>query len=141
MHSILLKTKLVQDAEKTLRSLKNSNQPMVKKRQLMQSAFGDYRKKMAEEEKKLRAGKCHMKIKSIHLFSNAFLYLSFSIIKGNTSIQFVDGSSKDAKALASKSHFVKKSFTTTFGNSDFRFNFPIDDMQKLSIEQSNGMIS
>lgn len=29
---------------------------MVKKRQLMQSAFGDYRKKMAEEEKKLRAG-------------------------------------------------------------------------------------
>lgn len=49
---------LVQDAEKTLRSLKSCNQPMVKKRQLMQSAFGDYRKKMAEEEKKLRAGMC-----------------------------------------------------------------------------------
>lgn len=65
---------------------------------------------------------------------------------GNTSIQFVEGpSSKDAKTLANKSHFVKKSFASTFGNSDFRFNFPIDDMQKLSIEQSthgtaNGMV-
>ena len=59
------------------------------------------------------------------------------LIKGNTSIQFVDGSPKDAKTSANKCHFVKKSFTTTHGNSDFRFNFPIDDMQKLSIEQSN----
>lgn len=45
-----------QDADKTLRSLKSNSQPMVKKRQLMQSAFGDYRKKMADEEKKLRVG-------------------------------------------------------------------------------------
>lgn len=49
----------VQDTEKTLRSLKSSSQPMVKKRQLMQSAFGDYRKKMADEEKKLRVGQYH----------------------------------------------------------------------------------
>lgn len=134
----------VQDAEKTLRSLKSSNQPMVKKRQLMQSAFGDYRKKMADEEKKLRAGKCDMPM-SIHC--SAFVYIVECWIPlpcvsschfqytGNTSIQFVDGSSRDAKTSANKSHFVKKSFTTTFGNSDFRFNFPIDDMQKLSIEQ------
>lgn len=32
---------------------------------------------------------------------------------------------------------MKKSFATTFGSPDFRFNFPIDDMQKLSIEQTN----
>lgn len=47
---------LAQDSEKTLRSLKSHNQPMVKKRQLMQLAFGDYRRKMADEEKKLRGG-------------------------------------------------------------------------------------
>lgn len=63
------------------------------------------------------------------------------ILPGNTSIQFVDGSSKDAKASANKSHFVKKSFATTFGSPDFRFNFPIDDMQKLSIEQSTAASS
>lgn len=47
---------LVQDTEKTLKSLKSNSQPMVKKRQLMQLAFGDYRRKMADEEKKLRVG-------------------------------------------------------------------------------------
>lgn len=51
--------KSVQDAEKTLRSLKSGSQPLVKKRQLMQAAFGDYRKKMAEEERKLRVGQCY----------------------------------------------------------------------------------
>lgn len=45
-----------QDAEKTLKSLKSNSQPMVKKRQLMQLSFGDYRRKMADEEKKLRVG-------------------------------------------------------------------------------------
>lgn len=29
---------------------------MVRKRQIMQSAFGDYRQKMADEEKKMRVG-------------------------------------------------------------------------------------
>lgn len=33
---------------------------MVKKRQLMQTAFGDYRKKMADEEKRLRVGQYQM---------------------------------------------------------------------------------
>lgn len=32
---------------------------MVKKRQLMQLSFGNYRKKMADEEKKLRVGQYH----------------------------------------------------------------------------------
>lgn len=45
-----------QDTEKTIRLLKSSSQPMVKKRQIMQTAFGDYRKKMLEEEKRLRLG-------------------------------------------------------------------------------------
>lgn len=46
----------VQETEKTMRLLKSSNQPTVKKRQLMQSALGNYRKKMSDEEKRLRAG-------------------------------------------------------------------------------------
>lgn len=47
---------LAQDTDKTIRLLKSSNQPMVKKRQIMQTAFGDYRKKMSDEEKRLRLG-------------------------------------------------------------------------------------
>lgn len=42
--------------EKTIRLLKSSNQPVIKKRQIMHTAFGDYRAKMQEEEKRLNLG-------------------------------------------------------------------------------------
>lgn len=43
----------VQEAWKVLTVLKNNNQPVIRKRQLMRTHFGDYRAKMAAEEKKL----------------------------------------------------------------------------------------
>lgn len=55
---------------------------------------------------------------------------------GNTSIQFE--APKEQSASTNKGHFVKKSFTSTLeNNSNFQFNFPIDAMEKLSIENSN----
>lgn len=75
-----------------------------------------------------------------------FLVLSSSLSPyqiGNTAIQFVGGATKDQSATANKGHFVKKSFTSTLGsNANFQFNFPIDAMEKLSIEkqtETNGM--
>ncbi|XP_031616722.1 UPF0488 protein C8orf33 homolog [Contarinia nasturtii] len=103
-----LNAKQAQDAEKTLKLLKGNNQPIVKKRQLMSCTFGDYRKKMADEEKKLRVG--------------------------NTSIQFVEPSTKD-QSTSNKSHFVKKSFASTLGSApNFLFNFSVNAMEKLSID-------
>lgn len=43
----------VQEAWKVLTVLKNNNQSTIRKRQLMRTHFGDYRAKMAAEEKKL----------------------------------------------------------------------------------------
>lgn len=43
----------VQETWKVLTVLKNNNQPTIRKRQLMRTHFGDYRAKMAAEEKKL----------------------------------------------------------------------------------------
>lgn len=62
---------------------------------------------------------------------------SFSLFNsGNTSIQF--DAPKEQIAAANKGHFVKKSFTSTLGNSsNFQFNFPIDAMEKLSIHKPN----
>uniref|UniRef100_A0A1E1VXM7 Uncharacterized protein n=1 Tax=Pectinophora gossypiella TaxID=13191 RepID=A0A1E1VXM7_PECGO len=42
----------VQDTWKVLQVLKNNNQPIIRKRQLMRTHFGDYRAKMLAEEKK-----------------------------------------------------------------------------------------
>jgi hypothetical protein len=44
------------DAAQSLAILTNKNTPLIKKRQVMRSSFGDYRTKMAEEEKKLSKG-------------------------------------------------------------------------------------
>jgi hypothetical protein len=43
----------VQEAWKVLTVLKSNSQPIIRKRQLMRTHFGDYRAKMATEEKKL----------------------------------------------------------------------------------------
>jgi hypothetical protein len=45
-----------QDAARSLAILKSKNSAVIKKRQVMRSSFGDYRTKMAEEEKKLSKG-------------------------------------------------------------------------------------
>lgn len=44
---------LAEDTMKLINTLKSANQPLIKKRQIMRSAFGDYRTKMADEEKTL----------------------------------------------------------------------------------------
>ena len=48
-------TFIAAEAVKILKILRNPSAPMVKKRQAMRNTFGDYRKKMAEEEKKQTA--------------------------------------------------------------------------------------
>jgi len=45
-----------QDAAHSLTILRSKKAPVIKKRQVMRSSFGDYRTKMAEEEKKLNKG-------------------------------------------------------------------------------------
>ncbi|XP_070164983.1 UPF0488 protein CG14286 [Polyergus mexicanus] len=48
-----LQEKQVQDLSKQLNSLKSNTAPLIKKRQIMRNALGDYREKMAEDERKL----------------------------------------------------------------------------------------
>ncbi|KAL9704669.1 hypothetical protein quinque_008187 [Culex quinquefasciatus] len=44
-------SKKVEDTLKLINTLKSPNQPLIKKRQIMRTSFGDYRAKMAEEER------------------------------------------------------------------------------------------
>ncbi|XP_025160290.1 UPF0488 protein CG14286 [Harpegnathos saltator] len=48
-----LQEKQVQDFNKYLRSLKSNTAPLIKKRQIMRNTLGNYRDKMAEDERKL----------------------------------------------------------------------------------------
>lgn len=88
----------------------------------MRATFGDYRTKMAEEEKKMRLSEFIFMVHAIykHVTNRYF----FSIEK--TQIQFTQSSE------GIKSHFVKKSALQTLGTG-FRFDFPVDKLQQLDL--------
>jgi len=54
-------SKQVAETIKIIKILKSSKAPLVKKRQAMRNALGDYRKKMKDEEKKSLSGMHHSK--------------------------------------------------------------------------------
>lgn len=64
--TFFFKSFLDNDALKTLTTLRSSSQPTVKKRQLMRQTFGDYRSKMAEDEKTYSIGKFNKKNKFLN---------------------------------------------------------------------------
>lgn len=39
--------------------------------------------------------------------------------------------------MNNKGHFVKKSFAASLGESRFQFNFPVGEIEKLSLDASN----
>ncbi|KAI5638282.1 hypothetical protein NE865_09097 [Phthorimaea operculella] len=86
---IALTTCKVQDTWKTLQVLKNNNQPIVRKRQLMRTYFGDYRAKMLAEEKKLVKMASKMKISEKPVKPKAtFLRKSVFQTTGDSSFRF-----------------------------------------------------
>lgn len=58
-----LQPKQVQSIERNLNGLQNNNAPVIKKRQIMRSAFGNYREAMQKEEQNL--GKSVDKVKFV----------------------------------------------------------------------------
>ncbi|CAK1595037.1 unnamed protein product [Parnassius mnemosyne] len=81
--------KQLQEAWKVLTVLKNNNQPIIRKRQLMRTHFGDYRAKMAAEEKKLAKMASKMKISESPAQPKAtFLRKSAFLTTGDSSFRF-----------------------------------------------------
>ncbi|KAJ0170499.1 hypothetical protein K1T71_013870 [Dendrolimus kikuchii] len=147
--------KQMQEAWKVLTVLKNNNQPMIRKRQLMRTHFGDYRAKMAAEEKKLAKMASKIKIsetpdkpKATFLRKSAFLTTgdnSFrfnfdlapeKVDNGNTSKEksaetsSIDGNNKrdEASNTGNVNEDNSKRFKFSFSDSQFKFNFNVDNL-------------
>ncbi|KAM3968542.1 UPF0488 protein CG14286-like [Aphomia sociella] len=81
--------KQMQEAWKVLTVLKNNNQPVIRKRQLMRTQFGDYRAKMAAEEKKLAKMASKIKISEAPDKPKAtFVRKSAFLATGDSSFRF-----------------------------------------------------
>ncbi|OWR50590.1 UPF0488 protein CG14286 [Danaus plexippus] len=137
--------KQLQEAWKVLTVLKNNNQPIVRKRQLMRTHFGDYRAKMAAEEKKLAKMASKIKISESPAQPKAkFLRKSAFLATGNSSFKFnfnvtqetESDLSKDGNTEADTSDVDKKESMRNVNNdkinfsapsSEFKFNFDVDN--------------
>ncbi|XP_028174555.1 UPF0488 protein CG14286 [Ostrinia furnacalis] len=143
--------KQLNEAWKVLTVLKNNTQPIIRKRQLMRTHFGDYRAKMLAEEKKLAKMASKMKItESMDKPKATFLRKSAFLSTGDSSFRFnfnlapeeVDNSSVrteeesnqpiEDKIIKDSTKTVKdvntsKDFKFTFSGSDFKFNFNADN--------------
>ena len=64
-----LSEKQSKDLVKTISSLKNTKNPLAKKRQVMRLSCGDYRAKMAKEEKEFKLSKFMKKMNLLNVLS------------------------------------------------------------------------
>uniref|UniRef100_D3TPU4 Hypothetical conserved protein n=1 Tax=Glossina morsitans morsitans TaxID=37546 RepID=D3TPU4_GLOMM len=101
-----LSQKIAVDTSKNIKILKSSTAPLIRKRQVMKAALGDYRAKMKEEEKRMTIA--------------------------SKQIKFTEDANQISNNIK-KSSFVKKSAILTSGK-DFRFDFnartELDDCAK-----------
>uniref|UniRef100_A0A336MWI1 CSON007095 protein n=1 Tax=Culicoides sonorensis TaxID=179676 RepID=A0A336MWI1_CULSO len=122
------------DAIKTMKILKSSSQPTVKKRQIMRQTFGDYRTKMAEDEKTYSISTNAFKFLPSSKFKKSYFVKKAAIIDGDKNFKFnfsIDNKMDDL-SLEEK---PEKAETATApakielqptNGSEFKFNFNIE---------------
>ncbi|KAG4067356.1 hypothetical protein HA402_000347 [Bradysia odoriphaga] len=125
----------VQDATKTLKLLKSSNQSIIRKRQLMRSSFGDYRAKMAEEEKKLRIGRRQIQFSNQPNSKSFFVKRSVLSTIGKdkdfkfdfpaTTEQLIENLNLNETNDKSESLPQSNGIAYTTSDNSFRFNFDV----------------
>ncbi|KAF5277011.1 hypothetical protein FQR65_LT16090 [Abscondita terminalis] len=100
-----LNAKQMQDHTKTLNTLMSKTTTIVKKRQVMRLSFGDYRSKMAEEERRLQ--KINQQVKVTTKTSN-------------------DQSKFLKKSACGNNISIEQNESTGNARTNFKFNFNID---------------
>ncbi|XP_011568421.3 UPF0488 protein CG14286 [Plutella xylostella] len=137
--------KHLQETWKVLTVLKNNNQPIIRKRQLMRTHFGDYRAKMAAEEKKLAKMASKIKIsdssstpKATFLRKSAFLSTGDSSFRFNFNVPAdqIDtgnpepamqssnvGNTEEKVIEPAETNDSAKPFKFKFSDTEFKFNF------------------
>ncbi|KNC23759.1 UPF0488 protein [Lucilia cuprina] len=127
LNSGKLSQKVAEDTIKNLKVLKGNSAPLIKKRQVMKAALGDYRAKMKEEEKKMSLEK-HVDVNGKNLNESslgdpkAFRDKAFRYSKEQDEASPKQIKFTNSAEVNKKSSFVKKSAILTSGK-DFKFNF------------------
>lgn len=133
-----LNNKQMQDHTKALNTLMSNTAPMIKKRQVMRLSFGDYREKIAAEEKKTK--KISMKVVSAKPSQKSVFIKKAIITSSQNSFRFNFPSSENQDVSSPntetngysekvKHEDIDNSKNPVFvrSNNSFKFNFSTDE--------------
>ncbi len=104
------------EVKRSLKTLRNPDSPLIKLRQVMRTSFGDYRAKMAAEEKSAKLDAGRVKIVSVTSDSG----IKESAGSGSNKVTFIK---KAASKVAAPSDSNSESAATA--TSGFKFSFKI----------------
>ncbi|XP_046803246.1 UPF0488 protein CG14286 [Lucilia cuprina] len=139
LNSGKLSQKVAEDTIKNLKVLKGNSAPLIKKRQVMKAALGDYRAKMKEEEKKMSLAPKQIKFtnsaevnkKSSFVKKSAILTsgkdFKFNFNPSNAVENQTQESEQQSKETTDAMNFKTTNLQLTSG-SGFKFNFAIDEV-------------
>ncbi|KAM7347355.1 UPF0488 protein CG14286 [Cochliomyia hominivorax] len=134
LNSGKLSQKVAEDTVKNLKILKGHNAPLIKKRQVMKAAMGDYRAKMKEEEKKMSLGSKQIKFTpSSEANKKSSFVKKSAILKSGKDFKFnfktENHIQQHEQEEQAKENYIfnTKDLNLTSGN-DFKFNFTIDEV-------------
>ncbi|XP_063981752.1 UPF0488 protein CG14286 [Diachasmimorpha longicaudata] len=126
MTSNKLGDKQARASQKSLKLLKSNNVPLVQKRQIMRTTFGDYREKMLQEEKKHNKNSSTVKIVTPKPKENKSLFLKKA--KGLT----VNECQVENPEMGSNGQDCATNVAQLFRQSQteerFQFNFGVSDV-------------
>lgn len=126
LNSGKLNQKATDDTMKTIKILRSGNQPIIRKRQLMRTTFGDYRAKMLEDERNFSLDPRNIKFERTNVGkSSSFVKKSAFLQAGGKDFKF--NFDVEEKIKEAQQEEPKKPINTDFKPSDnsFRFNFSI----------------
>ncbi|EDW57439.1 UPF0488 protein CG14286 [Drosophila virilis] len=137
-----LSQKIAEDTAKNLKTLTSQTAPLIKKRQVMKLALGDYRLKMQQEEKKMLLASKQIKFtaaadtnkkssfvkKSALLTSGKDFRFDFALPAGNNNEPDGSPAAGQPAAVAAQADASAPSSSLLTGNGcQFKFNFAIDN--------------
>ncbi|XP_066297393.1 UPF0488 protein C8orf33 homolog [Branchiostoma lanceolatum] len=122
--------KQMRDTMKILHTLKSPKASMPKKRQMMWAVFGDYRKKILEEERKSKQAFKRMKLEPATQQTDSGRFFRKSTANKGTFYVFNTEDSSEQRPQS------EAELNVTFESSDaeFKFNFPVDSSKSDGVE-------
>ncbi|XP_049802278.1 UPF0488 protein CG14286-like isoform X5 [Schistocerca nitens] len=124
LHTDKMTPRQAQDASRALNVLKSKTAPLIKKRQVMRTTFGDYRVKMSEEEKQFNKTKTQLRLAAVEPDKKSHFFKKCSSLSSSTTTNAKEEEMDNCdETKCTETSEDRKKLYEALNGSCFRFNF------------------